>query len=43
MLDSALQRKLSVAVGITATVGTGLAVMLFFVAIAFRPAIDRFF
>ncbi len=43
-LDSTLPRKLNAAVGIiAAAVGTGLAVMLFFVAIGFRPAIERFF
>ena len=42
-LDSTLPRKLNAAVGIAAAVGTDLAVMLFFVAIGFRPAIERFF
>jgi hypothetical protein len=42
-LDSTLPLKLNVVVGIAAAVGTGLAVMLFFVAIGFRPASERFF
>jgi hypothetical protein len=42
-MDSTLPRKLNAAVGIAAAVDTGLAVMLFFVATGFRPAIERFF
>ena len=42
-LDATLPRKLNAAVGMAAAVGTSLAVMLFFMAIGFRPAIERFF
>jgi hypothetical protein len=42
-LDSTLPRKLNAAVGMAAAVGTSLAVMLFFMAIGFRPALERFF
>jgi hypothetical protein len=39
-MDSISPRKLDASVGITAAVGTGLAVMLFFLAIGFRPDIE---
>jgi hypothetical protein len=39
-IDSNLPRKLDASAGIAAAIGTGLAVLLFFVAIGFRPDIE---